>query len=374
MPVLLLLVFLARPLHALEEGGSFTYRFERSDYQELRLPPGQRFSVILEGTSWYINRYDRVSLAFNLRKVGTDSVEFVLTTGQPSTAYILFSSVEGDLYVRVFVEEEAGTGPGEEEEAGTGPGEEEETRREPGGGTGPPQDGGYDRPAPAEERQPREPGGIYYLDDEGKAVQVPVRTEETAFQRGISSLEAGMLDEARRQLSDYLAECTRCSRRVDALVALAEVHRRSGRRGEALDSLGRAVARAEGERAVSILLDMADLHLEEGRLEEAAALYREAYRTGGDPVHLESAGDLYFQQQRYREAAAVYQESLQAGRESAQLLYRLAVFFDLPGEIRDIQNAYRYYRRVVQDYPDSSRAGEARERVRFFEEHFYRYR
>ncbi|MFW6181380.1 MAG: hypothetical protein ACOC8N_06490, partial [Spirochaetota bacterium] len=302
LAALLFLALIAGPLYAGEADGSFTFRFERSDYQELRLPPGQRFSVVLEGTSWYINRYDREHLTFNLRKVGTKSIEFVLTAGPPSTAYVLFSSVEGDLYLRLFVEEDAGE-PADEEagqrpgeglgETGTGEeagGEQEEgaeqaKEAEPspaGRDDRPPRGEGIDRPAPEEppgpagerpppeeppgpagerpppEEPPRKPGGLYYLDEQGKAVEVPARTEETAFQRGVASLEAGLLDQARQQLSDYLVECRRCTRRVDALVALAEVHHRSGRSSDALDFLNRALASAEGERAVSIRLRMAE--------------------------------------------------------------------------------------------------------------------
>ncbi len=363
LAALLLLALFSPFLYAREDGEPFAYRFERSEYQEIHLPPGQRFSVVLEGTSWYINRYDREHLAFNLRKVGGDEVEFVLTSGEESTAYILFSSVSGDLYVRVFVGEHGGReeqAPGEEEREQ--PAQEEPAVEQP------------PERKPAPEPPARQPGDMYYLDEGGRVVQVPVKDEERDYKRGVTSLEAGRLEEAERHLAAYLAECTRCSSRVDALLALAEVHRRSGRIEDALDDITRALSSAEGERAAHIRLKMADLYLETGSSEKAADQYREAYRLSGDPSLLKTAGDLFFQQDQYREAVSAYEESLQAGLEDAQLLYRLAAIFDLPGETRDVQKAYRYYRRVALEHPESPLAGKARERVRFFEEHFYRYR
>jgi tetratricopeptide (TPR) repeat protein len=368
-------------LGAQEEASSPRFRFENSEYQEIHVAPAQRFSIELAGTSWYINRYDRDTLTFHLRKIGSGAIEFVLTADREATAYILFSSVKDDLYVRVFVREKQDQEKTVRENESDTLNQQQEKRaavevappeKKPPRGKAPPQRSQDEQPQ--SDTNDRKPVELFYTDDDGNLVKVPVRQEENVFEQGVSALQKDRLEEAELKFSEYLSSCERCSRRTDALVSLAEVFRRSGRNQDALNALTKALASTEEKEKENTHLKIAELYLEMGSPEMAASRYLKAYEISRNPDHLKKAGDLYFQHEKYLEAASAYEKWLRTGLEDPTLLYRLATVYDLPGTMRDIQKAYHYYRLLAGEYPDSPLADKARERVRFFEEHFYRYR
>jgi outer membrane protein assembly factor BamD (BamD/ComL family) len=60
-----------------------------------------------------------------------------------------------------------------------------------------------------------------------------------------------------------------------------------------------------------------------------------------------------------------FREHFPSGSDEAWWLY--GQFYEATSPARDILAALEYYRRLVQDYPQSSRADEARRRIRYLE-------
>jgi TolA-binding protein len=414
LPVILALIVAAGilPIHPAR---SDTFRIdEESSFEEIRIKPGEAFTIVLRGVGWYINRFDRENLRFTMRKLGEDDASFLMEARHESVAYILFSTAKRDVYVRVRIapeaeeevvqtegnasEAESGGGDktaeaaqkgvdggetatgGDGKDVATGDGGETATTADEGGESAGDTGGAAGEEAgSADGGESSVPEGeIYYVDKDKKVVLVPRQSENAAYHRGKEHFKAKRYEKALKELYDYVAGCESCTHIVDAHLMLSAIHEHENRFKDAIDHLEQAVALTP-DTSVSLLSEMYErlgtLYREEGLYDEAAAYLRRAYDINGDAVDvLKEIGDLYFLHGSYPDALAAYLECVERNLITDELLFRVARIYDSPGGTRDIEQAYRYYGELVKTFPDSPFDEEAQSRIEFLEENFFNYR
>lgn len=400
----------------------YTFTISESTYHEIRIPPGHSFSLVLPGTGWYINRFDRRNLEMLTSSVDDGKEIFELTSTGYAPGYVLFSSSGQDepvrdVYVRVLVVEGKGEGAGQPSEGNVaedglserslsegglpedgrsedGQSEEEtpgvlhETAKEDQGQDEPAEPSGTHETAQNESDQ-NQPGQsepvsvqekketsseIYYIDRNKRVVEVPYEREEASFEKGMEYRRKKSLEQAEESFSAYLADCKRCTYRVEALMELAAVQRELGKHHTALDMLQQALeaARTEAE-TTTVHLKLAQVFIETGGTESAVEHYVHAYDLSGSPEYLGKAASIAFEAGELAAAAQLYEQYAQSSPED-HILFRLASIYDSRGPTRDIQKAYRYYRLLVELHPDAPSARTARERIKFYEQNFFHYK
>jgi TPR repeat protein len=394
-----------------------------SDYEEISVWPGEKFTVRLVGRGWYINRFDRGNLRFLLREIGEKDSAFLMEMHGDSISYILFSTVDDDVYVRVLPaaddgvsgdqagggaldggldaevepdvdltssDTEAGNATGADVPAsGTTSAMERDGESSPRDDSGTPEeedttspDGAEAEPEPdgraSREYAPRDEGEIYYIDRNDNVVLVPREDENADFYRGIEHFESNRYEKAMADLASYMSGCETCTHLLDAHLAMAAIHEEQERYRNAVDHLERAADLAQpspAPRRAEIHRRLGSLHRTLDEYEDAVRHLSRAYELNEQDVHvLKTVGDLHFLHDAHVEALSAYLECLERDLESGEVLFRVARLYDSPGATRNIEEAYRYYRELVERYPDSPYEPAARERIAFFEENFFDYR
>ena len=75
-----------------------------NDQEEFNVHEGVEFRVHIEGSGWYLNRYDKEHLSFNRRFVEPSHTSFDLYAKKSGQSYLLFSHIYRDIYVMVNID------------------------------------------------------------------------------------------------------------------------------------------------------------------------------------------------------------------------------------------------------------------------------
>ncbi len=392
----------------------------------------ENFRVTLEGKGWYLNRYQHNSLAFRLRTLKTDRTIFLITSLREGTSYLLFSHLDDDVYVTVNVVAEGETVPvpgksavsvssenrGEsstrrrvllpsaekgmevnatekedniigqgkrfsgKEPTGEGIGQTSSgVRKEEGNGQKPSEIKQQEKETTSSkrrekqvEKQPLLKSNVYYIDKNEQAIEVPTRDEEDLYRDAVAAINSGEYPASTEKLMKYLSSCSRCRYRTAARIALAEAYREHKEYDKALQNLD-ALTGSPKVLQKDMYLKKAEIYSITGDLRNAALSYQKAYETDENDIGiLEKLGNIYYQNGDYEDALYNYEEGITHGLLNDEIFFRVASMYDRPGPLRNIERAYRYYRKLVDTFESSSYRVHSLERVRFFEKNFYNYR
>jgi tetratricopeptide (TPR) repeat protein len=398
-------------------GGEFVLKGD-TGLEEIAVRSGEEFRVSIEGAGWYLNRYDRQRLKFRYRTVDPAMTSFVIMPLQAGEGYLLFSLLKADVYVRVIVdgggspegpEEKAsakiegsapvaaleGSRSTELKQAGTAVSEEAtaagkddtETVGES------PESAGRVRPARDSEEQKEMPAlrkaesgpepvkdtvGIYYTDEDDRVVPVPVQggeDERYEYKKGAALYNRKRFSEAAERLVRYLDLCGECEYKIDASMKLAESLVAVGRGKEAIPYLDAVIDSQAGQYHERAYVLRGDIYYGERSPKEALRSYRGALDSGAESVEiLRRVGDLHYELNDYGSALAVYERLTQLNAVDDSLLFRVATIYDSPGEPRNVEKAYSYYKHLVAEYGKSEYCAFAVKRIDFLEKNFFNYK
>lgn len=352
-----------------------------SGYEEISVNAGEQFRISLEGKGWYLNRYDKERLRFRYRIIGQSDTSFLILPKKAGSGYLLFSYITNDVYVKVSIDglplsQEAPPGmEAEREVKEEGSGDVETAEMEAGEkGKETPQietDAPVAKP-PGEQARESE---IYYTDREDRVVAVPIEDEDENYRRGVKLRKKNMHEKAVKNFSDYLDSCEECRYRIDASMKLAQSLITVGRVKKAIQYLDMVIESGSPNYFNDALVMRGNLHYEEGNLKEALESYSRYMEAGNEnPGIMRRVADIHYNLNDYRNALDLYERLKKLNELDDEILFRAATIYDSPGEPRDVEKAYRYYRLLVGAYKDSRYRPFAEKRIDFLEKNFFNYR
>ncbi len=368
------------------------------------------FRITLEGKGWYLNRYQRNSLSFRLRTIKTDRTVFLIAPLREGASYLLFSHLNADVYVTVHVVAVGKTAPAIGEEKGDkavpglrggegsgqavsrgqkeeGGGEKEsgvkkqvnETAVSKGQGKSAAREskksGADSKPGEKQaEKQPLLKNKVYYIDKNSQTVEVPTQDENDLYRDAVKAIKNNEYRIATEKLTKYLSSCSVCRYSAAARMALADIYMEQKEYDKALQNLD-TLTGVPKTLQKNVYLKKAEIYSITGDLQNAGLSYKKAYETDQNDIEiLEKLGNIYYQNGRYEDALDTYEEGIAHGLVNDEILFRTASIYDQPGPRKNIEKAYRYYRKLVDTFETSRYRMRSLERVRFFEKNFYNYR
>jgi tetratricopeptide (TPR) repeat protein len=363
---------------------------------QITVQRGAPFKLTVEERGWYLNRYDRSKLRFKSRIVDSSLTSFIMHPTAAGEASMLLSFKELHLPFTVKILEYSPGKRAEDLDAVSDRVEALRKRLQPVGDEGSREEekvvkqpvenaaiteeqssGTSAAPGQAgSEKQVASEPELFYEDKNKKIVKVPRTTEEDAFRRGRSHFHKGRHQKAEAELRRYLSKCETCASRDAARLLLAQTYLKGGRDEEALVLLDGVIESAQGQPSQrrEALEKRAELYYRAGRLAEAAGDYERLYESEGmTAAGLQRLGDIYLRLNEEDKAFRWYEEGIAEGAHNDELLFRVASAYDSPGSRRDIEKAYRYYKLLTDTYDSSIYFDRARERVHFYEKHFFEY-
>jgi tetratricopeptide (TPR) repeat protein len=345
-----------------------------SGFQEISVNTGEQFRVNLEGKGWYLNRYDTERLSFKYRIIGQSVTSFIIIPKKAGTAYLLFSYMMDDLYVKVTING-VGDSKGQPLEPAGEPVVEAKEPKQPEETALLEQEEQPPSPPKEQTAEKMEEGEIYYTDKDERVVAVPLKDEDDNYRRGVRLRKKGLNEQAIVSFFGYLDDCEECRYRVDASIQLAESLIAVGRGQESGRYLDTVIESGSTKYLKSALLMRGDLYYREGKLEEALDAYSRCMELGEDtPRLIRRVADIHYGLNDYKGALDLYERLEQLNRLDDVVLFRVATIYDSPGEPRDVERAYRYYKLLIDKYNDSRYRPFAERRVSFLEENFFNYR
>ncbi|MBN2323926.1 MAG: tetratricopeptide repeat protein [Spirochaetes bacterium] len=388
-----------------------------SGQEEIEVRSGEEFRIGIDGAGWYLNRYDRQRLKFRYRIVDPAVTSFVIMPLQTGEGYLLFSYRNEDLYVRVVIDRKGEPGGTDGQapavtDSGTGGDTGEQALSIPEGGTAEPEaaraatregvgpavshdDGGEEAPLRESKdpsvrekdesgrgqvgvRKPKDTERIYYTDEEGRVVPVPAdagRDEGYEYRRGTALYKGKRFSEAAERFVRYLDRCEECEKKIDASMKLAESLVAVGREKEAIPHLDTVIDSSQDSYREKAYIMRGNIYYDEGLLKKALRSYRGALDAGAASVEvLRRVGDLHYELNEYGPALEAYERLIKLGAVDDVLFFRVATIYDSPGEPRDIEKAYGYYKLLVDGYRKSEYRLFAAKRMEFLEKNFFNYR
>lgn len=347
-------------------------------YAEIEVAAGAEFQVNLEGGGWYLNRYDEKKLSFKRRYTDNIHTEFIIQSLQTGEAYLFFSYLDEDVYIRVNIFDvlpKPQTLPLPASEPGEAEAEEPEEISE---------DREFEknvqakvRPPSGIEKQKNESvqKDIYYIDKEDRMIEVPFSSEDDAYFQGIRLYKKHALESAVKLFEKYLSECTRCSHVLEAHKYLADIYIKMENEKEALTHLQILIERGSEDQRKNAFSVKAHIDYRNGRLNEALREYRAVldFEPENEKI-LRRIGDIHFALQNFGAALDAYQKSIVHGVDDDEVYYRIAVIFESPGAFKDLEKAYTNFKIIVDRFSESEHYTYAQKRVVFFETNFYRYK
>ncbi len=404
-------------------GGEFVLK-GGTGQEEIAVRSGEEFRVTIEGAGWYLNRYDRQRLKFRYRTVHPAMTSFVIMPLRAGEGYLLFSYLKEDVYVRVIVdgggppaspEEKApamtegiapvavpeGSRSTELEQAGAaisvepvasdettavGTADTEKARgsHKSAGQVSPVRDSEEQKEIPEQGKAESGPEtvkdrvGIYYTDEDERVVPVPVqrgKDERDEYKKGAALYNRKRFAEAAERLVRYLNMCEECEHKIDASMKLAESLVAIGREKEAIPYLDAVIDSQAGQYHERAYVLQGDIYYGERSPKKALRSYRGALDAGAESVEiLRRVGDLHYELNDYGSALVVYERLAQLDAVDDSLLFRVATIYDSPGEPRDIEKAYSYYKHLVAGYGKSEYCTFAVKRIDFLEKNFFNYK
>jgi tetratricopeptide (TPR) repeat protein len=361
---------------------------------------GTDFDLTLEGKGWYLNRYDRNLLSFQVRRVEAASTTIVMRGLETGTAQLVLSKKQIDIpLIVVIVEEKVEStsilnradalrerGLVEEQsqvqdEAVEGIEQSEITEEAAAASTEQLQQEEIRTERveqktlePPKQKTETDDEALYYVDENNRIVNVPRVHEEDYYRRGRRYYKRGKYDEATVEFQLYISNCETCRRMDSTRLMLADIALQSQDENEAFAQLEEVIHSGGDTSVLSALKIRAPLYRESGEFESALSDYEEIYRReSSNHDILLTLGDLNYELEHTVEALGWYEKSIAVGVADDEIIYRVAGMYDSPGNERDIEKAYEYYLLITEKYLDSIYHEAALKRVQFFESNFYDY-
>ena len=347
-------------------------------HKEINVKQGENFTIRLNGSGWYLNRYDSKNLSFMLRTVHTLYTDFTVHPSGEEPAYLFFSYLDKDMYIRVNIEPLIGSDDKEELNDSGGISEQKEDI--------PPEIDAarVESPATADEEANMDSGpavdkmpvaeDIYYVTKDKEIVKIPNVNEEAEYRKGVKAFNNDELDKAEEHVLEYLSNCAACLYKEDALFMAYEINIKQENEETAVIFLNELIDSADLENKLRAVRLKADINFKTGRLEEALEGYKTLLLHDGTNIEvLKNTGDIYYQFKDYGNAITNYELGMENGLTVDKVYFRTALMYDSAGKLKNIEKAYRYYRLILEMFPDFEHYPEVEHKVQFMEKNFFNY-
>jgi len=219
------------------------------------------------------------------------------------------------------------------------------------------------------------PGSIYYSKD-GKIKEIPVQKGiMDYFRNGKRFYKAGNYTKAVEALRFFLSKCRDCPEIIEAEFLLGEAFEKSGKEDEALTYYKKVVDNSEGLLRMKAANRSADILYKNKKYEQALRYYLLCEREKrAEGQLLERIGDIYFELENYQKALEYYMKLYSGGEYEDRIVYRIAMIYEMPGELKNIEKAYFYYNLIVENFRKSKYLDLATEKVEFYRKYFFEYK
>jgi Tfp pilus assembly protein PilF len=350
-----------------------------TNYKELSVKEGAEFKVRIEGSGWYLNRYDRKHLSFTRRFLEPSHTSFTIYAKRIGQSYLIFSYLEKDIYVMVSIEHIPSavvpiTTEVPPSETNTPDAQHETILKEK-------EHNKVESPQVIEpkkivpEKEPETGSEIYYIDKEKKIVPVPFKDEDDPYKKGARLFESGAYSEAQSKLDEYLESCKSCKYRIGATMKLAEIYLAAGKNEEAGLLFDKVINSKKDQYMSEALIKRGDIFYNKGNLKSASDYYTKALEYTRDNAKLlRKVADIHYELNNYDLALTGYEKLRESGQIDDELLFRIATIYDSPAGPRDIQKAYNYYKLLIDKFPSSKHSSFAQKRIKFMEKNFFNYK
>jgi len=216
---------------------------------------------------------------------------------------------------------------------------------------------------------------IYYIDTKSKKkVEIKVEDENKNYFKGITKLKKGDNEGAIDLLKEYLAKCEKCDYREDAEYSMAKAYENLGDDDTALRYYTEIESKGKGKYYVLALRWLADHYYEKSDLKKALEFYKKVFDKTSDPLVKRRIADIAYSNEDISSSLEGYNYCVEKGVMDDEILFRLASIYDNPGKYRNIEKAYKFYRKIVESYPKSRYFDISERRVSFFEKNFINFR
>jgi len=358
---------------------------------EVELEEGQDFTIRLMGKGWYLNRFDSNSIEFKARFPEEGFTEFLFNSLTKGSSYLFFSHLDKDVYILLKIKEKEDIDliPEKKVEKITVPEETlvslpvvkeaienlQEKEIETEEKISVEEEKGVEQTLQLEKSPIAEERDIFYLTEENKVVKVPVKDEESFYRKGLQAFKQGKWNSALESFFEYLEECKECEKREEVWFNIADSYINLNEFEKAIHYLDQVLGSASQEYSKKAMVRKGEILYKKQQFEEAekileqASIYNET-----SPDILIMQGDIHFRLKHYEKAIKVYLKIISLGKGDDEIVFRIALIFDTPGKLRDLEKAYTYYRMVLEKFPHSEHYSYAEERIKFFEKNFFDYK
>jgi tetratricopeptide (TPR) repeat protein len=234
-----------------------------------------------------------------------------------------------------------------------------------------------DEKKPKKEKKPEKSSkyvDIYYVDEDNKKIEVPFKSENDDYYQGLKSLQKGLLNESLENFRRYLEECEKCTFMTEVNFKVADIHMTLGNNVDALEFLEKVIDTGPEDLKGKAYLLRAEIYQEAGLKEHAVDSFNRAFEYNrNDKLLLQKIGDLYYELSDYRNALNAYEEGISLGLSNDETFFKVASIYDTPGDLRNLEMAYSYYRIIIDQYRNSRHYTFSERRVLFFEKNFFNY-
>jgi len=219
------------------------------------------------------------------------------------------------------------------------------------------------------------PGSIYYSKD-GKIKEIPAQKGiMDYFRNGKRFYKAGNYTKAVEALQFFLSKCQDCPEIIEAEFLLGEAFEKSEKEDEALTYYKKVVDNSEGLFRMKAANRSADILYKNKKYEQALRYYLLCEREKrAEGQLLERIGDIYFELENYQKALEYYLKLYSGGEYEDRIVYRIAMIYEMPGELKNIEKAYYYYNLIVENFSKSKYLDLATEKVEFYRKYFFEYK
>ncbi len=380
-----------------------------TNHKEISVKNDVVFTIRLKGSGWYLNRYDGDNLVFKLRTVNSEYTDFSIHPIGEKPAYLFFSYLDKDMYIRVNIQprivseademlNDSGVVNDIKDDNLSEINEVHIEIREHSD-----EDAGME-PDPAADKQPegveeeylktetsvikkdeikteKPPEkkthvteNIYYVTKDKEIVKVPGVNEETGYRKGVKAFNNDELEKAATHVLYYLSNCVACVYKDDARFMAADIYLKQENEEKAMIFLDELIVFGGLEHKLKSSRIKADLNFEAGKFEEALEGYKTfLFHNGKNIEVLKNTGDIYFQFKDYENALSNYEFGMEHGLVVDEVYFRTALMYASAGKQQDLEKSYKYYRLIIELFPDFEHYQEVKQRVLFMEKNFFNY-
>jgi tetratricopeptide (TPR) repeat protein len=331
-------------------------------HKEINVKRAVDFTIRIKGSGWYLNRYDSNNLSFKLRTVHPEYTDFTIHPAGENPGYLFFSYLDKDMYIRVNIDPRVKSEAVEmlnEKNSDTESNvfKKDEIKKE----------------IYPEGKMPLAED-MYYVTKDKEIVKVPSVNEEIEYKKGVKAFNSDELEKAAEHVLEYMSKCVSCEYKDDARFMAYEIYLKQENEEKAMIFLDELIDFGTQEYKMKAARRKADLNYNAGNLNDALESYKFLLLYDGNNIEvLKNTGDIYYRFKDYENALTNYELGMENGLAVDKVYFRTALMYDGAGKLKDLEKAYRYYRLILEMFPDFEHYPEVKQRVQFMEEHFFNY-